>query len=218
MGRIRFSELPSNEKVNTVALGISGIVVVAALAIGFFRTNSYESEHASFASQYDSLQKEYDAIQDKSVTVEEAVVILNSAKDSGVAVADIQNAMTVDYKLVGTDDEQVYIDEAESLTEYLSYATAQKIWYLSTYLDDYSWEFNTMYSFTSSTIPVLWTCYGTIPSDNAYESDTTALLAYATGTYVVEDNIFKDVSLHTTGLGSANRFAPVSSDKTQGEE
>lgn len=207
MSKVKFSEKPTNEKVNTIALGVSMVALVGAIAIGALNSISYDSEYSSLSSQYAELQQQYNAIQDRSVEVEEATVILNSAKDAGVAVAAIQNQMTVDSSLIGTEDEHIFVEEANSLTDYFSSSAACYPWYVTNVLTDFTWEFNTTYSFSASEVPVLWTCYGTISHDEIGVEDKTVLLAYATGTYSVESGKFVDVNVEITALGESNQTA-----------
>lgn len=207
MSKVKFSDKPTNEKANSIALCLSMVVLVGAIVVGAFSSISYNSEYDSLSSQYDELKRQYDAIQDKSVEVDEATVILNSAKDAGIAVAAIQNQMAVDSNLIGTENENIFVEEANSLKDYFSGMSACYPWYVTNVLTDFTWEFNTTYSFTASEVPVLWTCYGTIPGDEIGVEDKTVLLAYATGTYSVESGLFIDVDVEITSLGNSNQTA-----------
>lgn len=194
----------TNEKVNIIALCVALIGIVVSIIIGAVNMMSYNTDYAALAKQYDDLQLELDTIVDKSVAVDEAQVILNSAKEKGMAVAAIQTQLGADSKLVGTDQEGVFVEEANSLSDYFIGAKACFPWYTTLNDINYSWEFNTMYSFTSTTAPVLWTCYGTVLDDNGQVTDKI-LLAYATGTYIVEDDLFTNVTVEITSLGRANQ-------------
>lgn len=205
--KVKFSDRPANEKVNSIALGAAGVAAVIALAVGAVNTISYDQSYSDAVSELNALQSEYDKIQDKSVAVEDATVILNSAKEAGIAVAAIQNQMVVDAALIGTADESVFVEEANSLSDYFSSSSASYAWYVTNVLTDFTWEFNTTYSFTATEVPVLWTCYGTIPESKDGEPEKRVLLAYATGTYQVESNQFTGIDVEITALGLSNQTA-----------
>lgn len=61
------------------------------------------------------------------------------------------------------------------------------------YHPNYTWSFESLYSFTESEIKVVWLCK---------TDDTHELLAYATGIYNVDTGLFSDIQTDVTTLGA----------------
>lgn len=125
-------------------------------------------------------------------TVEEVHVKLNSALDVGRDVASLQTKYNT---LNVLDNEAEMKDVAKSIGLYMEDKSNQVPWYpVKSDEIAYSWVFHTTYSFSDTTVPVLWTC----------RSNNGDLLAYATGTYEVEDNMFSDLEYHITSMGMSH--------------
>lgn len=64
----------------------------------------------------------------------------------------------------------------------------------------FTWKFESPYSFRGMSLPVVWTCRNNRPS-NESTSMMNAIAAYATATYDVASNTFQNVQVHTTEYG-----------------
>lgn len=156
---------------------------------------TYDQKRAANEASIEELQKQLDSIKDPEVTVEEVEAQVYSAGDAGSRVADFQNL----YRTSGTDSESTKTI-AENMDRYLD--DSSNIWRIPWYservsLQGVKWQFETTYSFTEKSIPVLWTC----------KDEDGRLLAYATADYVGETKKFTNVDVCKTSLGVSAALA-----------
>lgn len=127
-------------------------------------------------------------------TVQQIQTKLSSAATAGSKVASLQNSYS-DYSATSPSGMQSIKDTANAIQSYLddNSITARVPWYNVNGKVSCKWAFESTYSFSGDTIPVLWECR---------DNKTNDLLAYTIGTYVVSSGKFKDVAYHMTQLGT----------------
>lgn len=128
--------------------------------------------------------------EDKGDSLEDIKIRLNSAQASGKIVADAQTAY---FRMDPIYQEEELKANAELIGKYMADKTKQVPW-MTSGETPYKWVFNTTYSFSGDTVPVLWTCYSTDGNET--------LLGYAVGMYRVSDDMFYDVSYRLTTYGT----------------
>lgn len=185
-------------RVGTIVTIILCVVLLAVAGLfGFLEVTgneAYQIQKAANAAEIERLQTEFDSIKESDVTTKEVEAEVFSAADAGTKVADLQNLYrsTVDVEGIETI--------ASSMDKYLDKESLN--WRVPWYAGRVSrtgvkWKFETTYSFTEKSIPVLWTC----------RDANGTLLAYATGNYMSATKLFADVSVNTTAVG-ANSILP----------
>lgn len=149
--------------------------------------NTYESNKETIVS----LKKQLAELNTEPESKEEVKKTLISCKDKGAKVAELQTK----YQKYNASNNP---DEFQSIvTDLLSYfddsaSNARVPWYNPDVKNkNWTWTFETSYSFTATSVPVLWTC----------KSDDGILLAYATGVYDSAKGLFKDMKWATTSFG-----------------
>lgn len=181
-----------------------GKIVTIAVTAGFvaiggvtFAVNQHQADklNASIAQNNKTLEEKNNIYADltaegnNKTEVEEIHVKLNSAATAGQEVASLQNNYVLCIEADKTDD---YIANKEAMRKYVD-EDSSDVWYgLLKKYGEYEWTFNSTYSFSETSVPVLWTCKS--PRDNI-------LLAYAVGTYVVESDKFTHIECRYTSQG-----------------
>ena len=179
-------------KAGTIITAVICILLLAVAGLfGFMYMTGdadYRGKKAENAATLERLQGELASIKEPDVTVEEVEAKVYSAGDAGSRVADFQNL----YRSTADNDGLTTI--AENMDKYLD--DDSKNWRVPWYAGKVNrngvvWKFETTYSFTEKSIPVLWTCRD---SDNV-------LLAYATADYIGDTKKFSNVNVELTAVG-----------------
>ncbi len=190
MAKHKFKSMDTRERINFVAKIASVVFSIGMLGLIGVNVSNYSIASAANQSELKDLENQLNNIQDRSVTQEEAVVILNSAADAGNALAKLQTDC-INFGDFDKESASVYLDSSQSVVP----------WYQTSNYTNLEWEFNTNYSFTMDEVPALWTLYADIVNDMGSVDKT--LFAYVTATYHVEDNQFTNVSVNITASGKA---------------
>lgn len=183
---------------NRVRFIVCFCFVIIGIIVVIFGTNQFNAlgqEYDNNKGRIASLENEITQLDEVEPDAEEIVEkVLNSCKDAGDEVALYQ---TNYQKYNAVDDEVDYLQITQSLSDYFDTDSSDfnVEWYnMSNSLHEWTWTFETNYSFSSTSVPVLWTCR---------LNDTNELLAYATGTYDTISGLFKDMKRHNTYVGSS---------------
>lgn len=164
------------------------------IAVGNNEAISLESESLANKSKIAELNQE---LQTSEATPDEPKIIeksLTSCKDLGEKVALYQNDYQK-YDNGGHENERANISNELDACFDKSDKNACVEWYNMGSADGkWTWKFETNYSFTATSVPVLWTCR---------HSDTNELLAYTTGTYNTVSGLFEDVKWQNTSIGQS---------------
>lgn len=173
---------------------IAGIVIM--IVTGMQASDSQEVYIENQATiedlnhQLDELTKSSDATPD---TIEIKKSLL-SCKDIGNSVATYQNDYQ-NYRDADDEDKRMAITMKLSDCFEESDTNARVEWYnIGDSSKKWTWTFETNYSFSATSVPVLWTCR---------MNDTDELLAYTTGTYDTTSGLFKNVKWYNTLVGSS---------------
>lgn len=180
---------------------ITIVLILSSAVIIMFGQNKVGENNVTYASNSKELQKlnaEYNVLlNEDSETVEAVRPKLNSAADAGTKVAEYQNKYST---LNAADNEEEYRENATNIGVYLDDKSKQVPWYtLNKDIADYEWKFNSTYSFSGDSVPVLWTCYQKL--SNGEDAEYGVLFAYTTGTYNVADNMFHNIKYNVTSVG-----------------
>lgn len=173
-------------------LRIIACVGIVVFMIGVVFTEQLALEKGS--REYDANEQQIHQLnaqlrEAKSVEPDSGEVVkkaILSCKKQGNAVAKYQNAYQ------GLTKDADIADNAKKLSIYFGKdSDSQTPWFS---YGNHKWSFRTNYTFDAKLIPVLWTCE---------DPGTGELLAYATGEYNSEENIFANVETSTTSIGNA---------------
>lgn len=138
----------------------------------------------------------------------------HSAQQAGAMVATLQNQFVVlvaDPSL-GDAGESGRIEQRNAIVPNLQkYLAPDSTYMAASWFDpgqmyqngkapQFTWKFESPYSFRGTSLPVVWTCRNNRPS-NESTSVMNAIAAYATATYDVASNTFQNVQVHTTEYG-----------------
>lgn len=174
-----------------VLLICAGLCVIA---IGNNEVSLFESESLANKAKIAELNQE---LRTSEATPDEPKVIkrvLMSCKDLGEKVASYQNDYQK-YVKGGHENERASISNELDVCFDESDKNACVEWYSMGSTDGkWTWKFETNYSFTATSVPVLWTCR---------HNDTNELLAYTTGTYNTTSGLFEDVKWQNTSIGQS---------------
>lgn len=188
-------------------IGVTGVFMV----LNSLATDAFNDEYSANMRQLNEMKLELSTIVDADVTEKATTADLSSAAELGQMVADYQTEYQETYATMMTDHSRI----AESLRECFTSAFSNEAvaWFLPEHLDDtgeyeiYKWKFETTYSFSGVSIPVLWTCW----------NDNGELLAYTTGVYSVKDLKFSDIKRYTTSVGD-DLISPTIDDDVTGSD
>lgn len=169
-------------------------VGLCVIAIGGNEVSLLESESLANKAKIAELNQELqtsDATPDEPKVIKRALV---SCKDLGEKVASYQNDYQK-YDKGGHENERMNISNELDVCFGGVDKNACVEWYNMGSADgEWIWKFETNYSFTATSVPVLWTCR---------HSDTNELLAYTTGTYNTVSGLFEDVKWQNTSIGQS---------------
>lgn len=168
------------------------VILIGQLQIEDLQTQYNANEYVISGLEHDlsNVTKESQATAD-TVVINKALV---SCEGLGEKVANYQNEYQKYRDEKGEDKRQ---EIANNLDIYFAddSRNARVEWYSSGNSNDsWTWTFESNYSFTATSIPVLWTCR---------LNDTNALLAYATGTYDTTIGVFSNVHWYNTTVGAS---------------
>ena len=168
------------------------VILIGQLQIEDLQTQYNANEYVISGLEHDlsNVTKESQATAD-TVVINKALV---SCEGLGEKVANYQNEYQKYRDEKGEDKRQ---EIANNLDIYFAddSRNARVEWYSSgNSNDNWTWTFESNYSFTATSIPVLWTCR---------LNDTNALLAYATGTYDTTIGVFSNVHWYNTTVGAS---------------
>ena len=193
----KLQNMSIREIVSLTFVSICFVVGIVMSVLQVLHSKQYETSYSSNNQMIESLTKELSMIKEIKETEELAITKLSSAASAGNKVAELQNK----YKsLNAVTNEEAFVANVNEIGAYLSDNDKNKRveWYSPMlYSVSYDWVFNTTYSFTETSIPVLWTCY---------DSDDR-LLAYTTGVYNANTGLFSDVNYRMTTLGASYKNA-----------
>ncbi len=140
-------------------------------------------EHQKELSQ---LESEFSKAE-KEVTESEVEMVKNNISTLGNKIADSQNQLAT---LKDGEARQAIFDE---LKGYFSDTLLQIQWYPSELVSNSAWVFESTFDCTTNEIPVIWTL--SRPGDGA-------LLSYVCGTYVVDSDEFRNMTVQKTYVGA----------------
>lgn len=175
-----------------LAISCVFVILIGQLQIEDLQTQYNANEYVISGLEHDlsNVTKESQATAD-TVVINKALV---SCEGLGEKVANYQNEYQKYRDEKGEDKRQ---EIANNLDIYFAddSRNARVEWYSSGNSNDsWTWTFESNYSFTATSIPVLWTCR---------LNDTNALLAYATGTYDTTIGVFSNVHWYNTTVGAS---------------
>lgn len=197
------TEVKERKDVLTIIIGIvTAIMILAGIAIVWYSSEINKNTNeklTEYNSQIVDLEKQAKSLANTDTTTKEDVeVSLKSCSELGTKIAECQNFYNTSDADASSDESRQAIKENAAKMKALFDKCEDKanVWYTN-YSSE--WVFNSTYSFTDTTIPVLWTCLS--KSDD--ETTDGSLLAYATGIYNNDTKMFSDIEVHVTRLGSS---------------
>lgn len=189
------------KKVNSIGILIMSAVflifgIVMAVLPNMEREayeEAYKSNNLLIGDLYDDLAELEEAIENTD-DVEIVMANLKSCAELGKRVADLQT----NYQYLSpSEDEAAFMDNVNALDICFDefHKNARVPWYSVSVPEtaNWTWEFQSTYEFASRRVNVIWLCY---------ENDTENLLAYATGIYDSDTNLFSDIVYIMTSLGA----------------
>lgn len=181
-------------KTATIAVIVAGVAVCGILvAMRFNKVSVLNKTIAENNTTIETLQGQFDTTSEQTTeTVETIQQKLSSAAMAGSKIAELQNS----YFNINPDIDEGLVAMQNVATEmdtYLDDTSNRVPWYGASDTDA-SWKFESTYGFSGDEVPVVWTC-------NSVDGE---LFAYATATYSVESNKFKDLEHHITSIGSSH--------------
>lgn len=184
---------PSTKVVKRVACGTMVAVAIGCCLFTTMGQSAYDAEYKANESAISKLQDEVSKLENqKATSAEEINKDLYSAANIGREVASLQSA----YQNIDVSANPDGIKEnAEKLSKYFEDGaqTGRVPWFTVTKGDGKAvWEFESNYSFTAESIPVIWTCHLNGQSD---------VLAYATANYNAKTEKFSGVEYKMTQVG-----------------
>ena len=189
--------------ITVICLLISGIVVYSNNNTLDELQATYDSNDKLIAELNDSINANDTVFnagdESDAQSVEYVEPLLNSALNAGNALADIETNYVE--RLDSTDPQEPFSDITSKYLaepEYFGWYDVPKS------NVNYHWTFNTTYSFTESSVPVMWTCY----------SEDNIPLAFTMAEYRVNDEKFYNLEKLMTSEGRYywNDFHNKSSD------
>lgn len=199
-----------------VACGVSivCVVIMAVFVIQLFQAkDNYEVLYPQNAAMISSLQSELSVYQntDNDMNSDALEKVAKTAYAQGARVASLQNAFWDCYtnsKLSGTSVEDAYRENIMSLSKFFEESTGAGLdcWFqpdltITNISKRISWTFVSDLRSTDDQFDVLWLCKDT----------QGALVAYATGVFDAETELFSDITYNTTTYGHTNYQSEVES-------
>lgn len=179
-----------------ISIGITLVLLIIFVVVMLSMTSSVNAANNAVEKNkqlVNELSQQYNNISEYKETVESVKTTLVSAASAGNAVADLQNqygSLVKSDKTYATSVTTI----ASSMDKYLDKDSSNaRVPWFSTSMSNMKWTFNTTYSVDATSIDCLWTCY----------SDKNELVGYVTGTYDVGANIFSDMDIHMTSIGTS---------------
>lgn len=170
---------------------------VSVVVMGGMQMSALQETYTANSATIEGLNHQLAEMTTESEATPDTIEIkksLMSCKDMGDKIASYQN----DYQKYSSIDNEA---KRTSITNELSECfdenstNARVEWYsMGNSSKQWTWKFETNYSFASTSVPVLWTCR---------MNDTNELLAYTTGTYDTVSGLFKDIKWHNTLVGTS---------------
>ena len=209
------------KKINLYSIIGSAVVCVLALGSTYMGYASSQDNIQSKTTNIKKLQTELKSLEDSTVNISttELQKDLNSASIAGMKVAELQNTwgtVLSDKDIVLDEDgnpldwterqaelesgeaykttHQVNTTRVERIGEYFADQRDVYNWFVkvpNTISMEAKWNFVTVASFESTKNSVMW----------QYISEDGQLLAYVSGTYNANKDVFEDVSIVTTNIG-----------------
>lgn len=171
-------------------------------------------KHDAFQTKWEENQAKIEQLQTTEVTddseqnamtEEESKTVLNSAKQAGDKIADLQNQYIAESQKENTTVES---DEkhratlkkvASGLDEYFGEGSDFRTpWFSISNQTDFSgsWQFMTTYNFVEDAVSVIWECTTSDDEDNN-------LVSYVTGVYHSDTGLFDNLVKHVTTYGAS---------------
>lgn len=169
---------------------LSVILSVGFVGYSFLVTSNLSSQIVAQDGTIKEMETELNSIEKQQSEIVDVKVVLNSAAQAGTEVAAYQSK----FATMSNEERENLGTMAEKMRNLFSASDsgATVPWYTGNTASDYTWKFETTYSFSGKTAPVLWLC----------RDKEQNVLAYATADYLVEDNVFDDVEWNTVSRGS----------------
>ena len=208
---------PSPKKNFSVLIAIGVFLIFAGIGIGTIlsansKSKTLEATQSENEATIQDLTDKLNALTaDNTMKPEEVQQKMYTAADYGKQIAEAQtNCMHLktgnDVDIMTLKDEKTKI--MEPVTSHVdANSDGRDTWFSYNIPEEYEWTFNSTYQYAGSKIPVLWTLY---------DSETSTLYAYVTGTFDAEVEMFTGLKVHTTKLGAdkKNSFQPVGTYST----
>lgn len=161
------------------------IVSVCLVGYGFLVVSGYETTMSLQNQEIRSIEQELNALEmEKEENKVDVKAALNTATKAGVEIAAYQSDFN--HVTVSTDDDSIETlgAKAKAMRKYFGTydGNATTPWY-SGGESGYVWSFETTYSFSGNTVPVLWLC----------RTRAGKVLGYCTAEYNAEEDVFNNV-------------------------
>lgn len=186
------------QKLWAVLCGVLAVSIVGVLFIGNAKVSDLRITHSKNQSEISQLEADLAEMKEKldyvpqvKLDEEEQEQVSHSAAELGDAVAGYQNAYAALSASGDRDAFQANVDALDICFTDTSKA-ARVPWYSGKRPGN--WEFVTDGQFKGVNKEVLWLCKS---------SEDGSLLAYATGVYDSESNLFMDVNFQMSVLGNS---------------
>ena len=208
---------PSPKKNFSVLIAIGVFLIFAGIGVGTIlsansKSKTLEATQSENEATIQDLTDKLNALAtSNTMELEEVQQKMYTAADYGKQIAEAQtkcmHLKTVeDTDIMALKDEKTKI--MEPVTSHVDASSdGRDTWFSYNIPEKYEWTFNSTYQYAGSKIPVLWTLY---------DSETSTLYAYVTGTFDAELEMFTGLEVHTTKLGAdkKNSFQPVGTYST----
>lgn len=176
---------------------IAACFAMTGVFLYFYETGQSEFEKARTENieKIDELTQQLVSLTQQTATIADTdyQVIVSSAAEAGQIVADAQNNRLTGYYKLHPDEPQ----PVDIIREYLVDNNFNRQWGdMASELNGVPcvWQFDSVYDFTLSEIPVLWTCWA---GDD--------LIAAVTGSYIVSLEKFDDIVIYEMAASEETR-------------
>lgn len=166
---------------------ISLVASIVAIGYGSMVVSGYESQMSAQNETIRDLEGQLTEMDKEASDKVEVKAVLNTAAQAGTEIAAYQTKFAT---MSDKDRENLDVVASEMRAMFSTSDSGATVpWYVG---EDYTWHFETTYSFAGNYVPVVWLCR------DHYDE----VLAYATATYDVKEQVFKDVEWATVSQGN----------------
>lgn len=180
-------------------IALSLIIAVVSIGYSSIVVSGIDTEIVQQSETIGELEAHLSELEKAKEEVVDVKVVLNTAAQAGTEVAAYQSKFSNI-----TEETRDGLETMSSSMRNLfgtSDSDATAPWYNGD--EEYSWTFETTYSFAGNSVPVVWLC----------RNKDRDVVAYTTGIYDVKENVFKDIEWKSVSKGAVRTSQDVGLDE-----